>query len=65
MAKVLTFVTKSCNNVSCLSSKVIGFNREEDEYVIHLDGGGSIRCRAGQYEYEEIINALRENIDRL
>lgn len=61
MARVLSFVTKSCNNVSCLSNKVIGFNCEGDEYIIFLDGGGSIRCRAGQYEYEQLTEALKEN----
>ena len=60
MSDIIQFIkSDSCHNVAVKKDSIIGFDRIGNEYRVFLDGGGYIDVRAGQYEYEQLIKALR------
>lgn len=50
----------SYHSVAVRGEEIIGFDRDGGDYIIFLRGGGSIKARAGQYEYEQLMKALKE-----
>ena len=64
MNNILIFVKNDCSNVAVKKDSIIGFDQIGNEYRIFLNGGGHIDIRAGQYEYEQLKEAMEgENDD--
>ena len=60
MSNILIFVkSDEPNNVAVKKDSIIGFDQIGNEYRIFLNGGGHIDIRAGQYEYEQLIAAMK------
>lgn len=63
MAKIINLVN-DCQSLAIRSDKIIGFNHiSGGKYEVFLDGGGSVVCNAGQYEYEQFIEGMKENLE--
>lgn len=56
----LIFQTRDDRNTYCLASQVVAFRQEGSEYVIFLEGGGSIKCAARESYYKELNAILDE-----
>lgn len=56
--KKLIFETKDSCTAFCLASQVIGFRQERDEYVVFLENGSDLRCRAKETYYRELTDIL-------
>lgn len=60
MSDIITFVkSNTFNNVAVKKDSIIGFDKIGNEYRIFLNGGGYIDVRAGQYEYGQLVNAMK------
>ena len=60
MSNIITFVKSNApDNVAVKKDSIIGFDKIGNEYRIFLNGGGYIDIRAGQYEYEQLIEAMK------
>lgn len=58
--KKLIFETIDERTVYCLASQVVAFRQESKEYVIFLESGETIRCRAKETYYKELMTILDE-----
>ena len=60
MSNIIEFVKNdSYDNVAVKKSAIIGFDRIENTYRVYLEGGGCIDVRAGHWEYEQLISAMK------
>ena len=61
--KKLIFETIDERTVYCLASQVVAFRQESKEYVVFLESGETIRCRAKETYYKELMAILDEKCD--
>jgi hypothetical protein len=61
--KKLIFETKDNCTAFCLASQVVGFRQERDEYVIFLENGSEIRCKAKEVYYKQLSDILDKKCD--
>lgn len=60
MSDIIEFVKNdSYNNVAVKKDAIIGFDRIGNAFRVFILGGGYIDIRAGHYEYEQLINAMK------
>lgn len=57
-SNIIIFVKSNANNVAVKKDSIIGFDQIGNEYRVFLSGGGYVDIRAGQYEYEQLIEAM-------
>lgn len=61
--KKLIFETKDNCTAFCLESQVLGFRQESSEYVVFLENGSEIRCKAKEVYYKQLSDILDRKCD--
>ena len=61
MSRLIEFLG---SGVAVLSDQVVGFDRDSnDNFIVYLKHGGTIKVKHCQLAYEELMKALRENAE--